>query len=223
MADTPPPARVPVPARVPAADRAYELTKDLILGGGLPGGTLISEGEIAERTSLSRTPVREAFLRLQAEGLLQLFPKRGAVVVPVGPGEAEDVLELREALESTAVRRITRRAEPLDDLLRQLTDLIDQQREPARRADLGAFADADEAFHRGIVTASGNALAERFYETLRDRQRRMAVQLLQVRPERRPQRLAALVEEHTALVERIAARDAAGFTEALRAHLDAHR
>ncbi|GAA3009888.1 GntR family transcriptional regulator [Kitasatospora sp. NPDC006786] len=223
MADTPPPARVPVPSRVPAADRAYELTKDLILGGGLPGGTLISEGEIAERTSLSRTPVREAFLRLQAEGLLQLFPKRGAVVVPVGPGEAEDVLELREALESTAVRRITRRAEPLDDLLRQLTDLIDQQREPARRADLGAFADADEAFHRGIVTASGNALAERFYETLRDRQRRMAVQLLQVRPERRPQRLAALVEEHTALVERIAARDAAGFTEALRAHLDAHR
>ncbi|MFJ6774214.1 GntR family transcriptional regulator [Kitasatospora sp. NPDC091257] len=223
MADTPPPARVPVPARVPAADRAYELTKDLILGGGLPGGTLISEGEIAERTSLSRTPVREAFLRLQAEGLLQLFPKRGAVVVPVGPGEAEDVLELREALESTAVGRITRRAEPLDDLLRQLTDLIDQQREPARRADLGAFADADEAFHRGIVTASGNALAERFYETLRDRQRRMAVQLLQVRPERRPQRLAALVEEHAALVERIAARDAAGFTEALRAHLDAHR
>ncbi|MBO1414239.1 GntR family transcriptional regulator [Streptomyces sp. FH025] len=213
MPDTPP------PARIPAADRAYELTKDLILSGGLPGGMLISEGEIAERAALSRTPVREAFLRLQAEGLLQLFPKRGAVVVPVGPGEAEDVLELREALESTAVRRITRRAEPLDDLLRQLSELIDLQREPARRADVGAFADADEAFHRGIVTAGGNALAERFYETLRDRQRRMAVQLLQPRPER----LAALIEEHTALVERIAARDAAGFTEALRAHLDAHR
>ncbi|MGW1179284.1 GntR family transcriptional regulator [Kitasatospora sp. NPDC002543] len=213
MADTPP------PARVPAADRAYELTKDLILGGGLPGGTLISEGEIAERTSLSRTPVREAFLRLQAEGLLQLFPKRGAVVVPVGPGEAEDVLELREALESTAVRRIARRPDGLDTLVRQLSELIDQQRGPAHRADLGAFADADEAFHRGIVTASGNALAERFYGTLRDRQRRMAVQLLQVQPER----LASLVEEHTVLVERIAARDAEGFTAALRAHLDAHR
>ncbi|MGK4585856.1 GntR family transcriptional regulator [Kitasatospora sp. HPMI-4] len=213
MADTPP------PARIPAADRAYELTKDLILSGRLPGGSLISEGEIAERTSLSRTPVREAFLRLQAEGLLQLFPKRGAVVVPVGPGEAEDVLELREALESTAVRRITRRAEPLTELLRRLSELIDLQREPALRADVAAFAEADEAFHRGIVTASGNALAERFYETLRDRQRRMAVQLLQVQPER----LASLVDEHTALVERIAARDAEGFTGALRAHLDAHR
>ncbi|MFG2913818.1 GntR family transcriptional regulator [Kitasatospora sp. NPDC048298] len=217
MADTPP------PARVPAADRAYELTKDLILGGGLPGGTLISEGEIAERASLSRTPVREAFLRLQAEGLLQLFPKRGAVVVPVGPGEAEDVLELREALESTAVRRITRRPDGLDALVRQLSELIDQQRGPARRADLGAFADADEAFHRGIVTASGNELAGRFYGTLRDRQRRMAVQLLQVRPERQAERLASLVEEHTVLVERIAARDPEGFTAALRAHLDAHR
>ncbi|MFJ8475212.1 GntR family transcriptional regulator [Kitasatospora sp. NPDC094011] len=208
------------PARIPAADRAYELTKDLILGGGLPGGTLISEGEIAERAALSRTPVREAFLRLQAEGLLQLFPKRGAVVVPVGPGEAEDVLELREALESTAARRIGRCGDAeLAELVRGLTGLIDLQREPARRADVGAFAEADEAFHRGIVTAAGNALAERFYETLRDRQRRMTVQLLRPRPER----LAGLVEEHTALVERIAARDPEGFAEALRAHLDAHR
>ncbi|MEV7598108.1 GntR family transcriptional regulator [Kitasatospora sp. NPDC089797] len=214
MSDTPP------PARIPAADRAYDLTKDLILGGGLPGGTLISEGEIAERTGLSRTPVREAFLRLQAEGLLQLFPKRGAVVVPVGPGEAEDVLELREALESSAVRRIGRRTDAeLAELVRGLAGLIELQREPARRADVGAFAEADEAFHRGIVTAAGNALAERFYETLRDRQRRMTVQLLRPRPER----LDGLVEEHAALVERIAARDTEGFAAALRAHLDAHR
>ncbi|MFJ6561513.1 GntR family transcriptional regulator [Streptomyces sp. NPDC091412] len=209
----------PSTARVPAAERAYGLTKELIIDGRLPGGSLISEGEIAERTSLSRTPVREAFLRLQAEGLLQLFPKRGAVVVPVGPGEAEDVLELREALESSAVRRIARRAEPLGGLVSRLSDLIDVQREHARRADVAAFAEADEAFHHGIVAASGNGLAERFYETLRDRQRRMAVQLLQPQPER----LASLIHEHSLLVERIADRDDEGFAGALRAHLDAHR
>ncbi|MFD5470744.1 GntR family transcriptional regulator [Streptomyces sp. NPDC127105] len=206
-------------ARVPAAERAYDLTKELIIGGQLPGGSLISEGEIAERTSLSRTPVREAFLRLQAEGLLQLFPKRGAVVVPVGPGEAEDVLELREALESSAVRRIARRAGPLTDLVSRLSGLIDVQREHAGRADVAGFAEADEAFHHAIVAASGNDLAERFYGTLRDRQRRMAVQLLQPQPGR----LAPLIGEHTLLAERIADRDDAGFAGALRAHLDAHR
>ncbi|GAA5029200.1 GntR family transcriptional regulator [Actinopolymorpha pittospori] len=207
-------------AQVPAAERAYVLTKSLILSGQLPGGTLISEGEIAERTELSRTPVREAFLRLQAEDLLRLFPKRGAVVVPVAPGEAEDVLELREALEGAAVRRIARREEPLDDVVPVLAGLVDAQREPARTGDVVTFAEADTAFHRGIVAASGNALAERIYDTLADRQRRMVVQA--VRP--RPNLLDVLVEEHTALLDRIAARDADGFAETLRAHLDAtHR
>jgi DNA-binding GntR family transcriptional regulator len=207
-------------AQVPAAERAYMLTKSLILSGQLPGGTLISEGEIAERTELSRTPVREAFLRLQAEDLLRLFPKRGAVVVPVAPGEAEDVLELREALEGAAARRIARGEKPLDDAVSILTDLVDAQREPARTGDVVAFAEADTAFHRGIVAASGNALAERIYLSLADRQRRMVVQAVPPRPGL----LGVLVEEHTALLERIAARDADGFAEILRAHLDAtHR
>ena len=70
------------------------------------------------------------------------------------------------------------------------------------------------------MAASGNVLAERFYGSLGDRQRRMALQALRPSPER----LAVLVEEHVALVERITARDATGFATLLRAHLDAtHR
>jgi DNA-binding GntR family transcriptional regulator len=206
--------------QVPAADRAYRLAKELILSGQLPGGSLISEGEIAERAALSRTPVREAFLRLQAEGLLRLFPKRGAVVVPVAPGEAEDLLELREALETSAVRRIAHLGKPLTDLVCRLSDVIETQRGHARAGDILAFAEADEAFHRGIVAASGNVIAEGFYSTLGDRQRRMIVQALHPRPDR----LAVLVGEHAALLELIAARDAEGFATSLRAHLDAtHR
>ena len=213
-------ASTPSRPQVPAAQRAYALTKELILSGQLPGGSLISEGEIAERVSLSRTPVREAFLRLQAEDLLQLFPKRGAVVVPVAPGEAEDVLELREALETAAVRRIARGTAPLDAMVRRLTDLIDAQREHAGHGDIAAFAEADEAFHRGIVAEAGNVLAERFYGTLGDRQRRMTVQALHPRPHR----LGVLIDEHAALLELVAARDADGFAHSLRAHLDAtHR
>ena len=79
--------------RPAAAETAYQHTKRHILTGGLPAGTMLSEGEIAGQLGLSRTPVREAFLRLETEGWLRLYPKRGALVVPVAPGEAEAVVE----------------------------------------------------------------------------------------------------------------------------------
>ena len=79
-----------------ATDRAYHETRGRILDGELAGGDVITEGQVSTSLGISRTPVREAFLRLQAEGLLQLYPKRGAVVVPVSVEEATSVMEARE-------------------------------------------------------------------------------------------------------------------------------
>ncbi|MFI5658747.1 GntR family transcriptional regulator [Streptomyces sp. NPDC051684] len=197
-----------------AATTVYAVTKELILTGELPGGSLISEGEIAERVQVSRTPVREAFLRLESEELLTLHPKRGAVVVPVPPGEAADVLEMRQAVEQSAAERIARVGLTAEHEER-LRELVARQRELAGVGDVRAFAVADEAFHRGVVEASGNAIAARFYETLGDRQRRMSVSALGHRPERLP----GLAEEHEALLDHLSARDDAAFAEALRTHL----
>jgi DNA-binding GntR family transcriptional regulator len=199
-----------------AADRAYRLTKELVLTGELPGGHLFSEGEIAERLGVSRTPVREAFLRLQVEGLLNLIPKRGAVVVPVPPGEAEDVLDAREAVEAAAVRRLARRPDLIPDALERLHTVLDTQRAHADAGDLPAFAEADELFHRTIVAAGGNTLLLDFYATLADRQRRMNMHALRPIPARLPE----VVDEHTALIAIIEAADADAFAPALRAHLD---
>ncbi|MFL6056075.1 MAG: GntR family transcriptional regulator [Actinoallomurus sp.] len=66
-----------------AKERALAHVKDQVFTGAFPGGELISEGEVAEALGMSRTPVREAFPRLEAEGLLRLYPQRGALVVPV--------------------------------------------------------------------------------------------------------------------------------------------
>ncbi|WP_409181448.1 GntR family transcriptional regulator [Amycolatopsis sp. VS8301801F10] len=206
----------------PAADRAYELTKELVLTGELPGGHLFSEGEIAERLGVSRTPVREAFLRLQVEGLLNLIPKRGAIVVPITPGEAEDVLEAREAVESAAVQRLGRRPELIPAALEQLREVLDIQRRHAEAGDVPAFAEADALFHRTIVEAGGNALLLSFYATLADRQRRMNVHALAPIPARLPQ----VVGEHEELLHIIAEAEtkADTFAPALRAHLDSvHR
>src|SRR5918912_405073 len=82
-----------------ATDRAYRHVKDAILSRAYPGGRLLTEGEIASAVGVSRTPVREALLRLEGEGLLSLYPKRGALVLPVSAQEVHDVLEARELVE----------------------------------------------------------------------------------------------------------------------------
>ncbi|MFC4948240.1 GntR family transcriptional regulator [Pseudonocardia sp. GCM10023141] len=200
----------------PAADRAYALTKELVLTGELPGGHLFSEGDIAARLGVSRTPVREAFLRLQAEDLLRLIPKRGAVVVPVPPGEAADVLDAREAIETAAVRRLLRRPDLVPAAVAELRAALEVQRGHAERGDLGGFAEADEVFHRTLVAAGRNALTVRFYATLADRQRRMSIHALSPVPGR----LDVVLRQHGELIAIIERGDADQFAVALGAHLD---
>jgi DNA-binding GntR family transcriptional regulator len=199
----------------PAADRAYAVTKELVLSGELPGGHLFSEGEIATRLGMSRTPVREAFLRLQAEGLLQLIPKRGVVVAPVPPGEAEDVLDAREAIETAAVRRLLRRPDLVPAALDEMRAALGVQQDHADSGDLSAFAEADEAFHRTIVAAGRNELLISFYATLADRQRRMSIRALGPVPGQLP----VVLREHEALIAIIDAGDDVAFASALRDHL----
>src|ERR1700759_4873918 len=85
-----------------AAERAYEKTKQAIIRGELAPGTMTSELLVGQQLGISRTPVHEAFLRLAAEGLLTLESRKGAVVRPMSPSEARDVLEMREAVEGSA-------------------------------------------------------------------------------------------------------------------------
>jgi DNA-binding GntR family transcriptional regulator len=201
---------------LPAAQRAYLATKDLILSGTIGPGSLLSEGDIANRLALSRTPVREAFLRLETEDLLRLIPKRGAIVVAISPTEAADVLDVRLALETAAVRRLAEPGRDLTELINDLSVCIDEQSVVAARRDVSVFAELDQQFHRRIVTAAGNALADRFYGSLEDRQRRMTIGSVGPQPER----LAILVTEHQDLMNHVLRRDLVGFQTALQAHLD---
>jgi DNA-binding GntR family transcriptional regulator len=199
-----------------AARRVYELVRQEILDGELPGGLLLSEVEVAARLGVSRTPVHEAFLKLEAEELLELAPRRGAVVVPVRPGEAADVLETRHALEVAAVRRLADGPSARREAFAQAAEalLADQDR-LAGSGDRLAFAAADAAFPRAIVTASGNAIAVRCYASLADRQRRMTIGARGGRTEK----LVVLVDEHRRLAGLVVAGSVPEFEVVLGAHL----
>jgi DNA-binding GntR family transcriptional regulator len=200
--------RMPEERPPSASERAYRHVKERVLEGTLPGGELISEGEIAEALAMSRTPVRAAFTQLESEGLLRLYPKRGALVVPVSAQELEDVIETRWVIERFAIERAI--AAP-GELAKQLTKSAERQ----ARLKGGEFVEADRSFHRSLVAATGNTILLGLYDSLRDRQRRMARATMRDRD--RAQRTAT---EHRAIAAAIAAGDRERALTALRTHLD---
>jgi DNA-binding GntR family transcriptional regulator len=198
-----------------ASERAYQQVKGQILAGTLAGGELISEGEIATVLGTSRTPVREAFLRLEAEGWMKLYPKRGALIVPVPADEAEHVITARFVVETAAVRMLASRDRT--SLMTDLRAALGRQAVHADADEVDEFTIADAAFHRMFVEAAGNPLLEGFYDTLRDRQLRMTSTSVQ----RDRAQMQRIISQHTELAELVEAGDADGFAASLAAHLAA--
>ncbi|MET9695383.1 GntR family transcriptional regulator [Streptomyces sp. NPDC006529] len=195
-----------------AAERVYQHVKNGVLDRRYEGGTLLTEGELADAVGVSRTPVREALLRLETEGLITLYPKKGALVLAVSAQEIADVVETRLLVEEFTVRRAVPAAPAL---LARLADLIDEQRRHAADGDLSALIAADRCFHAEIVRSAGNRILSRLYDQLRDRQLRMGARLLHAHPERIEKTLA----EHTEILDALRAGDADGAAAAVRGHV----
>ncbi|WP_282796999.1 GntR family transcriptional regulator [Streptomyces sp. CC224B] len=185
----------------PAAERVYTHVKRGVLERRYEGGTLLTEGELAEAVGVSRTPVREALLKLEVEGLLRLYPKKGALVLPVSAQEIADVVETRLLVETHAVRKAVP-APP--GLLDRLAELLEQQRGQAAAGELAAAAVTDRRFHAEIVRSGGNDILSRLYDQLRDRQLRMGVAVMHSHPDR----IAKTLAEHEELLAALRAEDA---------------
>ncbi|WP_051198901.1 GntR family transcriptional regulator [Gordonia shandongensis] len=197
-----------------SADRVYDEVKELILTCDLPGGEMISEGEIADRCEVSRTPVREAFLRLAAEGWMRLYPKKGALIVPIGEREAREVLDARVLVESHAVESVVDDPAAVADLAGRLDDNLARHR-AAGSADPAEFARLDAEFHQLIVAAGRNGLLADFYTSLGERHRRMTADRLR----RDGDVTGRILDDHAELAEVLRAADGERFAWLLRSHL----
>ncbi len=213
-----------------ASERVYEQVKHGILVGTYRGGTLLTEGELAHDCGVSRTPVREALLRLEIEGLLRLYPKKGALVVPVTLEEAREMMEARSLIEQWAAgaawgARHTLTATLTEHLQRMRAARADavatKGSEATRDTELQAFAEADRRFHEAIVAAAGNALLLRTYRGLRDRQLCLMAADLRMSTGR----MDLSIREHEQLLRELTTGTRAGFVRLTRGHLQgaAHR
>lgn len=195
-------------------DLVYQFVKDGIVDLRFAEGTFLTEGEIATALHVSRTPVREAFVRLQAEGLLELRPKKGAFVRPITLREFREVMELRLLVETAGARRAVEAEPPIDEKLQ--AHLV-RQVVAAKASDIDRFLESDRLFHAQIVQSADNRLFTDIYDRLRDRQLRMGVRaMFGVRG-----RMEQVMAEHRAIADAVAARRGEDVELAIRAHLDA--
>ncbi len=153
-----------------AQDVVFRWLKQHIVTLPRGDGVFLTEAEVSRATGTSRTPVREAMLRLEADGFLRIVPKKGAYVAPITEADIEAVMQARKLVEQWCARQASSLGETL---ARELDQLIDQQAE--LMDDPVAFIESDRLFHRAIVSAAGNPVLTGFYESLRDRQLRMGV------------------------------------------------
>jgi DNA-binding GntR family transcriptional regulator len=196
-----------------ASGRVYAHLKHAILERIHAEGALLSEAEIAATVGVSRTPVREALLRLESEGLVALYPKRGVLVLPVSAREIEDVIEARRLVEvHAAARAWQHRAQ----LVEALAPLLDRMREAREAADVPALMTADRCFHAAVVEAAGNQILTDLYQRLRDRQVRIGVAAMRAEPERMEQ----AVREHTRLLDALRGDDPVRWAQYVEAHIE---
>jgi DNA-binding GntR family transcriptional regulator len=211
----------PPPAPVSAADRAYAYVKGEILARRFAPHDLLSEGQLAGAVGASRTPVREALLRLQGEGLVRLLPKRGALVLPVTVDEMADVMETRRLVETFAARKVLTR-QPSAALGPVLERHLDAMRAAMAAHDAAAYVRADRGFHLAIVAATGNEIITSLYQSLRERQLRMGtVNLLDgAGTSVDPARMQSTLAEHERIRDALRAGRADAVVKAVGAHLD---
>lgn len=198
--------------KVNLVQEAYERLKGEILESRLPPGFHSPEPEIAARLGMSRTPVREALLRLEADGLVELIPRRGARIVPVSIDDMREIYEILTALEPEAAAYVAlnhRDESELSDLV-EATD--DMERAIAEN-DLDAWAAADGRFHRKLLNLHNNKRMTEFIMKLFDQTHRVRNMTLRLR--KKPTRST---REHRQILQQIKARNADRTREIFRAH-----
>ncbi|MGC2939424.1 MAG: GntR family transcriptional regulator [Brevibacterium sp.] len=197
-----------------AAERAYSFIRGQILDGDHPPGTMLGEAALAAEIEVSRTPVRVALARLQDEGWIHIYPKRGAIVQGVDERTIVELADARYVLETTAVERAS---EPLrQSLTDTLTELISQQRAAFAEADIARFIELTLEFHRGFVEAGDNQVMLEMYSMLSDRHRF----ILFMNGRHLLNRCDEIIAEHEALVNHLRAGASEEFAATLQGHIE---
>ena len=193
-------------------ERVHAHLRDEILANRLPPGSVLSEVPLAASLGVSRGPIREALGRLAAEGLVTIRPRRGAVVSTLSHEEFLQAYQVRESLETLAIRLAVPRLS--DEDIARIYDLVQQQEKAVDHDDVESFFALNNSFHQLFVDSSGNAPLKDMYRQLMGHMGRYQMRSLALRGTVRRS-----VAEHRAIARACRARDPERAERLLRNHI----
>ncbi len=208
------PSRVlePVNNRMPISPQIYERLRRAITTLVMLPSEALSEQDLAQQLGVSRTPVREALIRLADEGLIDILPQRGSFVAPIRLSDVEEAQFIREALEVAVVQRLAGHGS--DAFIASVRANLAMQTKAVAEGDREQFLELDEAFHRSLCEEAGLPRSWRVIQVVKlqmDRVRYLSL------PE--PGHLETLLAQHVAIFEAIESGDPGQAGVRMTAHL----
>ncbi len=144
-----------------------EHLRNEIVSGALDFGAALSEATIADRLEVSRTPVREAFQRLEIEGLVRSEPQRGTFVFSTSKTELQSLCDVRNVLETGAIHLSVKNDRP--GLVKRLTTVINRMEKERKVGNVPAYLHLDTAYHQALINGAANIYLDQSYQTIAPR------------------------------------------------------
>lgn len=186
--------------------------RNRIVSGDVNMGSLLSEVRFAKILEVSRTPIREAFNRLEMEGLVRTVPQRGTFVFELAPEEMGKISDVRVCLETAALRNAF--AADRDGLVNDLTHCVEVMTTARSQGDDGAYLQADTVFHQILFDRAGNRFLNDAYQTIASK---MAA--LRNRLGNHPDHMSKSFKEHKLMADQIASGDLDAAEQTLIQHI----
>ncbi|RLJ58856.1 GntR family transcriptional regulator [Litoreibacter meonggei] len=186
--------------------------REMVFTGELSPDSNHYEADLADQLGMSRTPVREAALTMQAQGLVEVQPRRGVRILPISAEDMAEIYDVLCELESLAAARAAEKSYTADDL-RIAQVCIDNMDTALSNQDRDAWASADDRFHTELVRLGGNARVAEIVARYTDQVRRARMMTLPLRP-----LPVQSNEDHRAVLFAIENRDAQSARSLHRAH-----
>ncbi|MGI5834934.1 MAG: GntR family transcriptional regulator [Chloroflexota bacterium] len=208
-----PPALAKVSLPVSLKEQAYNLVKAAILRGEFAAGVVFSQDQLSQWLGISRTPVREALLELQGEGLIRMLRGRGVEVVSLSSKDAREIIEIRKGLEGHAAALAA--SQSTHSMIEQLEAELSIQMSLSAQDKRSEFLESDRSFHRIIVGGTGNRRMQEMVEDLRDQFMRVGTQALWLRG-----KMQDVIAEHRSIFTALSQRDQSAARHAMLNHLE---
>jgi DNA-binding GntR family transcriptional regulator len=192
--------------------RAYQEVRRIILEGQISPGEKLNEGELAKALGISRTPIREAVNRLEKEGLVEIFPQRGAFVIQFTEKDVYELFLIRENLEGLAARLATEKITPSS--LAKLEACVDGFNEPFQEKDIQRYSREDLKFHQIIVLLSEGRRLVKLVSLLLDH-----IRMFRLTTRGVPDRMKASLVEHRRIIEAMRRKNPEEAEKSMRQHL----